>query len=94
MIPEDKLAIFTKIGTGKKFASVDLPRQKRAGKGLQCVKGEELAAAALVADEDSLLICGDKTSLCISAADIPNVSRGPSIGNQVIKGPVSRVCKI
>ena len=83
---EDNLAIFTKSGYGKKFKCSDLPVQKRAGKGLICIKGEEIAAAALVSDEDSLLVCGDNKSLCISAADVSSVSRGASAGSQVIKG--------
>jgi DNA gyrase subunit A len=83
---DDKLAIFTQAGTGKKFALSELPIQKRAGKGLQCIKNEEIAAAALVSDDDLLLICGDKSSICLSAADITSGARGPSIGTQIIKG--------
>ena len=44
----------------------------------------KVAAAALVEDSDSVLIIGDKTSICIGASDIPNLGRS-SVGNQVIK---------
>ena len=85
----DKLAIFSSVGTSKKFANTDLPLQKRGGKGLICHKvsavSGSIAAAALVSDEDSLLICGDKSSICISATDIPTLGR-TSAGNQMLKG--------
>ena len=85
----DELAIFSSIGTGKKFKLDELPIQKRGGKGLICYKATaaagSVAAGALVSNDDSLLVCGDKSSICISATDIPSSSRA-SIGNQVIKG--------
>ncbi len=85
----DDLAIFTSTGLGKKFASAELPLQKRGGKGLICHKvsaaAGSLAASALVSDADSLLLCGDKTGICISATEIPSLGRA-SIGNQMLKG--------
>lgn len=85
----DELAIFASIGTGKKFPSNELPLQKRGGKGLICHKVSAatgyIAAGALVSDEDSLLLCGDKTGICISATEIPSCGRA-SIGNQMLKG--------
>ena len=86
---EDDLAIFSSLGTGKKFPSKELPLQKRGGKGLICHKtsstGGVVAAGALISNEDSLLVCGDKTSICISATEIPSLGRA-STGNQIIKG--------
>lgn len=85
----DQLAIFTSTGMGKKFASDELPLQKRGGKGLICHKvsavSGSLAGAALVSDSDSLLICGDKSSICIAATEIPILGRA-SIGNTMLKG--------
>ena len=85
----DALAIFSEKGLGKKIDMSEVTLQKRAGKGLACYKtgdtGGNIAAAALVADEDSILICGDKSSLCISATEIPTLGR-VSLGNQLIKG--------
>ena len=80
---KDYLAVFAANGMAKKFESSELPLQKRAGKGLICSK-TELAAAALVSDEDNLLICGDSNSICIAAKDITIGSR-PSLGTITIK---------
>ena len=84
----DKIAVFANGGLSKKIDLSELPVQKRAGKGLICYKPTEstgkVAAAALVEDSDSVLIIGDKTSICIGASDIPSLGRS-SVGNQVIK---------
>ena len=80
----DSVAIFSEGGLGKKFPLSELVRQKRAGKGLIVYK-DTVSAAALVSDEDSILIVGDKNSVCISATEIPAMGRG-SLGNQMIKG--------
>lgn len=86
---EDDLAIFSSVGTGKRFPSTELPLQKRGGKGLICHKvsaaAGNIAAAALVSDGDSVLLCGDKTSICVQATEIPSMGRA-AIGNQMLKG--------
>ena len=86
---KDALAIFSEKGLGKKIDMNEITLQKRAGKGLVCYKtgdtGGKVAAAALVADEDLVLICGDRSSLCIPATEIPALGR-MSLGNQLIKG--------
>lgn len=85
---KDKLAIFVQGGMAKKIDLTELPVQKRAGKGLMCYKPTNstgnVSAAALVEDKDSILIMGDKSSICIEASDIPELGRS-SIGNLVIK---------
>ena len=85
---EDKLAIFAYGGMAKKIPLSELPLQKRAGKGLMCYKPTDstgdVSAATLVEDTDSVLILGDKSSICIEAVEIPLLSR-PSVGNLVIK---------
>lgn len=85
----DYLALFTSNGLGKKYPVSECPTQNRAGRGLIYYKPTDstgnVVAAALVSDEDSVLVCGDKTSLCISAEEIPSLGR-TSIGNQIIKG--------
>ena len=84
----DNLAIFSENGLGKQYPINETPIQKRAGRGLLCYKptnsSGNVAAAALISKEDNILICGDKTSLCISATEIPVLGR-VSIGNQLIK---------
>jgi DNA gyrase subunit A len=84
----DNLAVISEQGLGKQFPLSEITLQKRAGKGLMCYKPSTtsggVAAAALVCDEDNILICGDKNSLCIAAKEIPALGR-VSIGNQLIK---------
>ena len=86
--PTDSLAVFAANGMGKKFALSEIPIQKRSGKGLVCYKPSDstgkVSAAALISDEDTILLCGDKTSICISATEIPALGRA-SVGNQLIK---------
>ena len=83
---EDALAIFAESGVAKKILPREAVLQKRGGRGLNCYKGDDkVVAAAMVSDEDSVLIVGDKTSICVSATDIPALGR-TSIGNQMIKG--------
>ena len=85
----DELAIFSSVGTGKKFPSAELPLQKRGGKGLICHKvsaaAGSIAAAALVSDGDSILLCGDRSSICVQATEIPSLGRA-AVGNQMLKG--------
>lgn len=85
---EDKLAIFSYNGLGKKISLTELPIQKRAGKGLMCYKPTDstgaITSAVLVANEDNILVMGNKKSICISAAEVPELTRA-SIGNQIIK---------
>ena len=85
----DELAIFSSVGTGKKFPSAELPLQKRGGKGLICHKvspaAGSVAAAALVSDGDSVLLCGDRSSICVQATEIPSLGRA-AVGNQMLKG--------
>ena len=95
---EDQIAVFAKGGLGKKFPMDELPVQKRAGKGLICYKPTEntgnVTAGALLSDEDSILLIGDKSSICIAATEVPILSR-VSIGNQLIKnGTIYSVSKV
>lgn len=84
----DKLAVFATNGTAKRIDLSEIPVQKRAGKGLACYKPTDitgnLSAASLVEDNDSILILGDKNSICIEASEIPVLGRA-SIGNIAIK---------
>ncbi len=94
----DQLAIISEKGLGKKIDLKELVIQKRAGKGLIVYKPTDasgkIACCALVADEDSVLIAGKVNNICISAKDIPLLSRG-SLGNQLIKGTdITSVSKV
>ena len=81
---KDQLAIFTKLGLGKKMDLTELPVQKRGGRGLKCNKEEGIVAITLIADEDNLLLVGNNTSICISATEVPVYGRAAA-GNQMIK---------
>lgn len=84
--PADNLAIFSENGNGKKMLLSDFPVQGRGGKGTICYKGnDKVVAGALVSDEDSVLVLGDKNSVCISAKDIPSLGK-TACGNTMIKG--------
>lgn len=80
----DDLAIFFETGNGKRINLKELPLQSRAGKGLICHKNSNITAASLVSNDDVLLVCGDKNSICVQASDITIGSRG-AIGTQIIK---------
>lgn len=84
----DKLAIVSERGLGKKIDLKELILQKRAGKGLIVYKPNDasgkISCCTLVSDVDTVLIEGSSNSICISAKDIPPLSRA-SIGNQLIK---------
>ena len=85
----DSLAVFSEAGLGKKFELSELITQKRGGKGLICYKPTDktgdLTCAALIADEDNILVCGLSNSICISATEVPALGR-ISVGNQILKG--------
>ena len=76
----------------------EFPTQKRGGKGLICYKPTAntgfLVSAALVNDDDNILICGNKKGICISAKDI-SISGRTSIGVGIIKdGTINSASKI
>ena len=84
----DCLAIFSENGLAKKVAPSEMIVAKRAGKGVLCYKptasSGKVVAATLVNDEDNVLVLGDKSSICVSAKEIPTLGR-ISLGNQIIK---------
>ena len=82
----DNLALFSADGYGKKIAPTETILQNRGGKGVVCYKGNSyISAAALINDEDQVLICGDKNNICVSAKDIPLLGRATQ-GNVMVKG--------
>ena len=84
----DDITIFSERGLGKRIKSTEFVAQRRGGKGLVAYKTTPVsglvAAAALTTDGDTILVVGNKTSLCIEASEIPVLGRS-SIGNQIIK---------
>ncbi len=84
----DCIATFSEKGLGKKTPITDFTIQGRGGKGVMIYKPSpstgDLVGAALISDEDSLLLIGKPNSICISATDVPNLGR-TSMGNVMIK---------
>ena len=90
----DSLAIFTKSGDAKKTPLDEFPVQGRGGKGLKCSSENEIIGAALISNEDNILICGIPNSICVSATDIPQLNR-VSKGNIMIKNSIiKKIVKI
>ena len=88
----DSIAIIGKDSLGKKMELSDFPLQGRGGKGIIIYKGADIVGSEMIADEDNLLLVGDKT-LCISTKDIPMLGK-TAVGNILIKGNVSKVVKL
>lgn len=95
---KDELAVFTNSKMGKKMKLDQFPVQGRGGRGISVYKPESekicIVSAAMVTPDDEVLILGSMTSICISAADIPSLSR-TSVGNMMIKsGEIRNVVKL
>lgn len=88
----DYLAIFSENGMGKRFPVKDITIQGRGGKGQKYGK-DPIAAITLLDDNDTVLVVGNKTSICVKASDIP-ISNKNTIGNIIIKGNIVGVSKI
>lgn len=84
----DYIATFSEKGLGKKTPITDFTVQGRGGKGVMIYKPSvttgDLIGAALIDDQDSILLIGKPNSICISATDVPNLGR-TSMGNLMIK---------
>ena len=93
----DNVAIITTKGLGKKVALEEFPLQGRGGKGVYAHKPSEMtgkiAGAAMVDNEDNILVVGKPNSICISAEDMPTIGRAAA-GNIVIKNEVKHIVKI
>lgn len=70
----DEVAVFSADGNGKKVPLKEFTPQARGGKGTILHRGT-LIGAAMVSDEDNILVSGNKTSICISAKDISSQSK-------------------
>lgn len=74
----DTVAVFTSNGYGKKVALNEFPIQSRGGKGTYVMKlspDVALVGAAMISDEDNILISGNYSSICIPAAEVPLASK-------------------
>ena len=95
--PNDYVAVFTEKGFGKKSKLEDFPVQGRAGKGVLIYKPTpatgKLTGAVMISEKDNLLLAGRPNSICISATDVPLLTRA-SVGNIMIKNDIISVVKI
>ena len=93
----DTVAVFTEKGYGKKTKIEEFVIQGRGGKGVLIYKPTpitgDLIGAAMVSDEDNILLSGRPNSICIPAKDVPELGR-VSVGNIMIKSTVISVVKI
>ena len=94
---EDAISLFSTGGYTKKISLNEFVTQKRAGKGVIVYKPTEssgsIAGAALISDEDSILIIGKSKSICLSATDIPVFGK-QAIGNIAIKDKIQSISKV
>lgn len=88
------IAIITENGLGKRVLLDDFPTQGRAGKGVYVCKDIKVKGAEPVDEKTDLLIVGKPNNICISAKDLPILSR-IGTGNIVIKdSKIQRVVRI
>jgi len=81
----DDLGVILANGTGKKVPLKEFPRQTRGGKGVTIEVGNsEIVGAALISDEDNLLLSGVTSSICVPAKEITQQGRN-TIGSILIK---------
>ena len=93
---EDMIGIFSTKGFGKKTPIKEFTLQGRGGKGLIIYKPSviygNIAGAAVVKDSDKIFLTGQPNSICITASDLPELSR-TSFGNIMIKSNISSIVK-
>ena len=84
--PQDDVAIFSNDGLGRRVALKNFTPQTRNGRGTIYAKEANAVAACLVSDGDLVLVCGDKTSICIKAEEIAEATTKYTQGTIIIKG--------
>ena len=91
------VAIISTKGYGKITDVNEFTLQGRGGKGLTIYKPSDMfgsiAGAALVKDDDKILLNGSPNSICIAASELPLLSR-TSYGNIVLKANINSIVKI
>ena len=84
----EDLAVFFDKGQGKRIKLSEFNTQARGGKGLKIGKtGNNVTCACLIEENDSLLATGNTNSICISAKDVPLMSR-TAVGSTIINGDI------
>jgi DNA gyrase subunit A len=92
----DTVAIFSTKGYGKKTSIKEFTIQGRGGKGLVIYRPSavygQIAGATIVSNNDTILLTGQPSSICIAATDLPLLTR-TSFGNIMIKSNISSIVK-
>lgn len=92
----DNIAIFSTKGYGKKTSIKEFTVQGRGGKGLVIYRPStvygNIAGATIVSNNDTILLTGQPSSICISATDLPLLTR-TSFGNIMVKSNISSIVK-
>ena len=91
------VAIISTKGYGKITDIKEFTPQGRGGKGLMIYKPTDIfgsiAGATLIKDDDKILLNGSPNSICVTASELPLLSR-TSYGNIVLKANISSIVKI
>ena len=90
----DNIALFTRSGMCKQISQNELMAQNRGGKGLMCYKNNLIAGAISLAQDDSVLVVGDKKSICLAAKDITIASRASAGVSAISASNITSVSKI
>ena len=92
----DNIAIFSTKGYGKKTSIKEFNVQGRGGKGLVIYRPSaiygNIAGATVISDNDTVLLTGQPSSICIAATDLPLLTR-TSFGNIMVKSNISSIVK-
>lgn len=83
-----EVAVIGKNGYGKKSPLSEFTLQGRGGKGLKI--GQELAGAALIGADDSLLLVGKPNSICIGSEELPSQGRA-TVGVKLVQNEIKNV---
>lgn len=79
------IGVFLQDGTGKLMSVDSFGERNRGAKGCKIIpKDNTISAVLQVAQDDSLLVCGDRTNICIEVKDLPLLST-VALGVKVIK---------
>ena len=84
--PDDDVAIFSNSGLGRRVSLKSFTPQARNGRGTMYAKNADAAGACMVTDGDMILVCGDKTSICIKAEEMTKTESKDTLGTIVLKG--------
>lgn len=87
----DPIIIVSENGKGRKIPLSSFTIQNRGGKGTKC-GGEPIAAVIQSAEEDTVLVIGEKKNEIVSVSKMP-ISSKSNVGNYLLKDKVIDIIK-